>query len=182
MLPLFHNGLPLAVAWTITNIVIFSAKAGFWWSITHIFQEIFKRVPRFKHCYSSAAIIRILGVFYLVAPIHHCVPRTKGWALGATLGVSVGCNSNASFCGQTLPTLPASSREELTAFENLSIPTVTFCKAKPDTVHGWQILNDFSLSKDSSFEQLSSRHSIVDFNVVFSSGRRAVTRARCDYV
>ena len=136
-------------------------------------------MPLWTHCDASASIVLIVLSLFAITPVEHRIPGGEGRALDpasrvAVLDVEI-FNGIRAFPAHALP-----SGHQCTAVNDVLLPALTDAKAFTNPVNRYKVGNHFSLSKSPSGEQLSCRHSIGNFNVVFSGGLPATTGAHCD--
>lgn len=180
MLPLNQWGLPLAIILTVVFIVVHSSQSCAFWPFSHVVKKLQKSMPLGFNTNPSSAIVRILFALPLVTAIHHRMPRFECRSGSSVLRMSVNRKPNTHGFSVALLTLTGSTGKQLCAFNYLLRSALANRKAVSHSVLGWKIGNYFSLSKGSTGEQLSCRHGIGLFNVVFSGGRTAATVAHCD--
>jgi len=173
--------LPLAIIFEVPLVVLFSSKCGARWPLAHVGEEPFKLMPLLANGYPTTSIVLVVFTFLAFASANHGVPGDKSWALGFSFGMPV--NNPADFYRvRAFSAHPRPASQKTSAIYNVLASAFTNAKTSPDTIYRHKIGNHFSLSKCSSSEQLSSRHGIGHFNVVFSGGRPATTGAHCDYI
>lgn len=66
---------PSAVLWRVWSIVVNSVNRGVYWAISHIGQEILKRMPTLAHGNPTTSVKRVGMIVRVFAPTSHSRPR-----------------------------------------------------------------------------------------------------------
>lgn len=76
---LFFAGRPFAITRLVALVIINAVKGKPFGWLAHIFKKIRETIPSFASFYSSATIILIVGVRWIVTALSHIYPAMIGW-------------------------------------------------------------------------------------------------------
>ena len=178
---LFLASCPSAVLWRVVSIVVDAVKRLSFRFFTHVCEEVIKLIPPFTNSNSSASIVWKGFVSWIKASSPHCDPNIVNSGTGVSMG--------SSPLRDKLPLqAPAGSRNSslkhtVKKHDFFSTVASAITHGVPSTRSNTErsVFRDNKSSKSLSDERYFGRHCIGSFIALFSSGRRAVTRARCDF-
>ncbi len=177
---LLGRSCPLAIFWAVSFLIVFSFNAQSFGNLSHVREERIEITPAFTHGYSSSSVIWKASTFRVRASVMHVLPCMVCFARDSNCP-TMPVISLSGFIGRKTPTgFCVSGSQKRTVHDN-GCSTFAGAMGHSAPFSICSIAFYFKPSKDLSFDQSFSNHNI-SINVVFSSGRPAVTGAHCDIV
>src|SRR3990167_6468888 len=181
---LFFSGGPLAILWRIIFTIVDSIYRLALRLFSHVSKKVLKHLPPFADLYSSTTVVWKGVLVWVSASVLHLTPNEVSLGLFDCMSMlkiksdsNFGLKKSARFC-VTVSENPCSNRYDRSTITKTS----THCFMSSIWFYVRRsVSNHNELSKPGSWWHRLKRHGNRILNVVFSSGRRAVTRARCEY-
>jgi hypothetical protein len=122
---LFLFGGPSAIIFAVSLVVVYALQGHvFIWSLAHIAQECFKRIPFLAYGNAPSAIVCMSFVIGIVAACAHCAPRNIGKRTASERALPM---SGYSFLVETATALVL-ARFEIVGERNACVPALAFAK------------------------------------------------------